>query len=106
MSAFFSEDAILYPAGRPAIDGRSAIRDFFEANTVEADSTLTTVPFEAQVSRSGDLGHTLGIYELRSLSTEGSSFTIPGVYLSVWEKDPNGSWMIIMQIHSPTGTQD
>jgi ketosteroid isomerase-like protein len=103
MSAFFHENAMVYPAGSPAIDGKSAIRAFFEASTMEPDSTLTTVPFEAQVSRSGDLGHTLGIYESRSLSTEGSSFTIPGVYLSVWEKDSNGDWMIIVQIHSPTG---
>jgi ketosteroid isomerase-like protein len=106
MSAFFHEDAIFYPAGCPTVEGKSAIRAFFEANTMAPDPTLTTVPFEAQVSRSGDLGHTLGICESRSLSTEGFSFTIPGVYLSVWDKDVNGNWMIIMQIHSPTGTQN
>lgn len=106
MSAFFHEDAILYPADGPAIDGKSAIRAFVEANTLEPESTLTTVPFAAQVSRSGDLGHTLGTYEFRSLSAEGSSITISGVYLSVWETDSNGNWMIIMQIHSPTGTQN
>jgi len=105
-AAFFDEDAVFYPAGRPAIDGASAIRAFFEANTMEPDFTLTTVPFEAHLPRAADLGHTLGIYEFRSLSTEGSSVTIPGVYLSVWEKDLNGNWMIIMQIHSPTGTQN
>jgi ketosteroid isomerase-like protein len=106
MSAFFHEDAIFYPASRPAIDGKSAIRAFFEANTMEPDSTLTTMPFESQVSHSGDLGHTLGIYEFQSLSTDGFSFTIPGVYLSVWEKDVNGNWMIVTQIHSPIGTQN
>jgi ketosteroid isomerase-like protein len=106
MSAFFHEDAIFYPAGSPAIDGKSAIRAFFEANTTEPDSTLATVPFEAQVSRSGDLGHTLGIYEFQSLSAEGSSITTSGVYLSVWDQDVNGNWLIIMQIHSPTGTHN
>jgi ketosteroid isomerase-like protein len=105
MSAFFKEDAIFFPAGSPAIDGKSAIRAFFEANTLEPDSTLTTVPFEAQVSRSGDLGHTLGIYQSRFDGTEESPLVL-GVYLSVWEKDIYGNWMIIMQIHSPTGTQD
>ncbi len=105
MSAFFHEDAIFYPAGSPRIDGESAIRAFFEANIMEPDSTLTTVPFEAQVSRSGDLGHTLGIYESRSLAAEGFSFTTLGVYLSVWEKDAKGNWTIVMQIHSPTEIQ-
>jgi ketosteroid isomerase-like protein len=106
MSAFFHEDAIFCAAGSPTIDGKSAIRSFCEASTMEPDSTLTTVPFETQISRSGDLGHTLGICEFRSLSTEGSSFAIPGIYLSVWEKNSNGNWMVIIQIHSPTGTQN
>jgi ketosteroid isomerase-like protein len=104
MSAFFHEDAVFYPAGYPAIDGETAIRAFFEANTMEPDSTLITVPFEVQVSRSGDLGHTLGIHESQALSTDGSSSTIPGVYLSLWEKDVYGNWMIVVQIQSPTGT--
>ena len=106
MSEFFHKDAIFYPTGSPAIDGKIAIRAFFESKTLEPDSTPTTVPFEAQVSRSGDLGNTLGIYDFRSFSTEGFSSTISGVYLSVWEKDANGNWMIIMLIHSPTGTQN
>ena len=106
MAAFFDDDAIFYPAGGSTIDGKSAIRAFFEANTMEPDSTLTTVPFEVQVSRSGDLGHTLGVYESRSPSSEGSSITIPGVYLSVWERDSNGDWTIIVQIHSPTDAQN
>ncbi|MBN1359161.1 MAG: DUF4440 domain-containing protein, partial [Sedimentisphaerales bacterium] len=105
MSAFFHEDAIFYPTGHTTIDGKSAIRAFVEANTMEPDSTLTTVPFEARVSRSGDLGHTLGIYQSRFDGTEDSPLVL-GVYLSVWVKDANGNWMIVMQIHSPTGTQN
>ena len=106
MATFFDDDAVFYPAGHPAIDGKSAIHAFFEANTAESDSALTTAPFEARLSRSGALGHTLGIYEFRSLSPQGLFSTTPGVYLSVWEKDINGNWMIIMQIHAPTGAQD
>ncbi|MBN2129791.1 MAG: DUF4440 domain-containing protein [Sedimentisphaerales bacterium] len=105
MAAFFDEDAVFYPAGSPTIDGESAICAFFEAEAVEPDFTLTTVPFEAQVSRSGDLGHTLGIYQSRFDSTEDSPLVL-GVYLSVWENDVNGHWMIVMQVHSPTGSQD
>jgi ketosteroid isomerase-like protein len=105
MSELFHEDAIFYPAGSPAIDGKIAIRAFFESKTLEPDSTSTTMPFEAQVSRSGDLGHTLGIYQSGFDRTEDSPLVL-GVYLSVWEKDANGNWMIIMQIHSPTGTQN
>ena len=106
MSAFLDEDAIFYSAGSSVIDSKSAICAFFEAKTIEPNSILTTVPFEAQVSRSGDLGHTLGIYEYQSQSTEGSSCTTCGVYLSVWEKDVYGNWMIIMQIQSPTVTEN
>jgi len=105
VSAFFDEDAIFYPAGSPALDGKSAIRAFFEANITEPNFTLTTVPFEAQVSRSGDLGHTLGIYQSRFDGTEDSSL-VPGVYLSVWDKDANGHWMIIMHMQSPVVSQD
>ena len=100
--AFFHEDAVLYPAGNPPVEGKPAIRAFFEANRMKPGFSVTTAPFEAQVSQSGDLGYTLGVYEFGFDAPDGSPVIQPGVYLSVWEKNVNGDWTTVLTMHSPT----
>ena len=99
--AFFSEDAVMYPAMRPVVEGKPAIRAYFEANRMQPGFSLTTVPFEAQVAASGDLGYTLGTYEFQFDGTNGSPVILPGIYLSAWEKDSNGNWAIVLNAGSP-----
>jgi ketosteroid isomerase-like protein len=99
--AFFSEDAVIYPANHLAVEGKPAIRAFFEDNRAQPGFSLTTSPFEAHVSESGDLGYTLGNYEFRFDGPGGSPTILPGVYLSVWQKMEDGTWKTSINIHSP-----
>jgi len=100
--AFFREDAVLYPSGSPAVEGKPAIRAFLEANHTQPGFSLTTAPFEAQVSQSGDFGYTLGVYTFRFDAPDGSPVLTRGVDISVWEKNRGGDWTTVLTMHSPT----
>lgn len=95
--AFAAPDAVMMPGGSNPVTGAAAIRAQF------ADGTghLTWKPFKAEVSKSGDLGYTLGTYELET-RTEGQSVTRYGKYCSVWKKQTDGAWKWVVDIGNPS----
>ena len=79
---------LLRPAHKPLV-GADAI-DFL---TLINDSayTLTWKPEKAEIARSGDLGFTYGIYELKTKDT-----TLKGTYVSIWKKQNDGEWKFVL----------
>jgi ketosteroid isomerase-like protein len=64
-------------------------------------TTIRWSPKEAHVSSSADLGFTLGEYTLESTDAEGHKQVKRGHYLSVWRKQPDGSWQVVADAGSP-----
>lgn len=54
-------------------------------------SSLTWQPTDADVSSSGELGYTYGVYTYREPDT-----TMRGTYISVWKKDSSGNWKVVL----------
>lgn len=46
------------------------------------------------VARSGDLGYTSGLYELKLKGTAGAAVD-NGKYLTIWKKEADGSWEVL-----------
>ena len=59
----------------------------------------TWQPIAVDVSRSGDLGYTHGLYELKSTNL-GKSVTEKGNYLRIWKKQ-NGVWNVVVDLANP-----
>jgi len=55
-------------------------------------------PFHADIAASGDLGYTLGTYELRAKDEAGKATVAYGKYCSVWKKQPDGSWKWVVDV--------
>jgi ketosteroid isomerase-like protein len=51
-------------------------------------------PTKAEASRGGDIGYTLGTYELTLNNPQGTPVTDRGKYLTVWKKQADGSWKV------------
>ena len=68
------------------------------------DSALRLVwsPDTASIAAAHDLGYTIGRYQLRRLSPDGS-FTVlsTGRYLTIWRKQPDGSWKAEIDTGNP-----
>jgi ketosteroid isomerase-like protein len=67
-----------------------------------ADSlfTLTWDPNFAEVAEGGDLGYTIGTYQMTASGSDGLQ-NFSGSYLTVWRRNANGVWKVEADIGSP-----
>jgi ketosteroid isomerase-like protein len=60
-------------------------------------STLNWAPIYGDISAAGDLGYTTGPFTLEDRTPQKRP-TVNGVYFSVWRKQTNGEWKVVMDI--------
>jgi ketosteroid isomerase-like protein len=63
-------------------------------------STITWEPVFCDVAASGDLGYTYGPVKYSYTDSTGNQKLMTGYYITIWKKQPNGSWKFVMD----TGT--
>lgn len=85
---YLADDAIIFRPG--PVEGKK-----WYAERGETPGTLTWWPIFAEVSRAGDLGYTTGPWDF---TKEGDESIEYGHYVSVWRKQPNGSWRVVLDI--------
>ncbi len=83
-----NEGTLLRPNHLPIV-GAEAI-DFL-SSVNDSAYTLTWKPAKAEVSKSGDLGYSFGIYELTTKDT-----ILKGTYVSIWKKQSDGAWKFVL----------
>lgn len=95
--SYYADDAVEVPNGEPLIQGKANI-----AKTMgfldQKDNHLTWAPVGADISASGDLGYTYGTYEFRSNDKDGKPVVNHGKYTSIWKKQKDGSWKIVLDM--------
>lgn len=96
----FTPDAINLPGGAPAAEGPEAIRPGISELFGAPGFALSWSPSTADVSACGDLGYTVGSYEITSDDAAGNPVTLPGKYLTVWKKQLDGSWKVAVDAPS------
>ena len=93
---YAAPDARMLPQGKDVVSGFEAVRR--QMAGFPAKATLAWKPFYADVAASGDLGYTLGRYELRATDDAGKEQVSYGKYCSVWKKQPDGSWKWVVDV--------
>jgi len=99
-ASFFAEDGAIVQSGVGEIRGRSAIH----ASMVPyfaAGARLSWDPLRAEVSGDGTLGYTIGEYRSESVGPDGESVIGRGLYVSVWRRQGDGSWRVVMDLGNP-----
>ena len=90
--AFYAEDAALLEPNAPIVMGKEAIRTAWSQLIAKPGFAISWQPTKVEVSRGGDLGYTMGTYELTTHDPTGKPETDRGKYVTVWKKQPDGSW--------------
>jgi ketosteroid isomerase-like protein len=88
---FVADDAVLLRPGYvPIVEG-----DVIKFLSAQEDTSfvMTWSPKGAQISKSFDLGYTYGVYEVK---LKGNDSTINGTYLSIWQKQADGTWKFVL----------
>ncbi len=88
-----ADDAFLMPDGAPGARGDS-IRTTWEQLLSMPGFGLEWRATSAKVAEAGDMGYIIGTYEL-TVEQDGASMVTVGKYVTVWEKQADGSWKVI-----------
>jgi len=94
----YADDAVRLPPNAPIIKGKEAIRARMSEVVAMPDFAVSWQATEVEVSQAGDLGYTLGTYELTMNDPEGKPVTDRGKYVAICKKQPDGSWKVVADI--------
>jgi ketosteroid isomerase-like protein len=89
--------SVLAP-GTPIATGPEAIRTVFTGFWSLPNMTLHWTPTKVEAGRSGDLGYSMGTYELTFNDPKGKPMTDHGKYVTVWRKQADGSWKVVADV--------
>ncbi|MEP6473472.1 MAG: DUF4440 domain-containing protein [Gemmatimonadota bacterium] len=80
--------------------GSDAIRQLMAGALADPKTLLDWQPVSAIAAGSNDLGYTIGKWQVR-LRAKRDSVLAHGNYLTVWKKQPDGSWKAAVDIGNP-----
>jgi ketosteroid isomerase-like protein len=96
--AFVDDDAIFY--GNSVSRGKEAVSKAWLPLFTDRSLFLKWSPNEVYVSSSGDLGYSIGDYVRMAKDRSGNPETATGSYVSIWRRQPDGKWKIVVDIGS------
>lgn len=100
-AAWFAEDGALVREGVGEIRGRGAVRDasrFLD----DPETELRWEPGRGEIAASGELGWTTGSYTIESAGADGEVRRGRGVYVTIWRRQEDGAWKVVMDLGNPT----
>ena len=93
-AAWFAPDGVALGNGVAAVVGQVAIAK--SAAWSPKDYQLTWTPTDAAMGPSGDMGYTWGHFEGHSKDANGNPVTTSGRYMTIWRREPNGDWKVVL----------
>jgi ketosteroid isomerase-like protein len=89
---YAAEEARIFQNKLMPIVGKDAVVKFMTENV---KSQVTWEPYFVEMSKSGDLGYTLGKSQSTVVSTNGKKTVSYGHYVTIWKKQSDGSWKLV-----------
>jgi uncharacterized protein (TIGR02246 family) len=101
-ASYFAEDGSWNQSGYPKATGREAIQKLAQVlfKTQTGVSWTTT---KLAVSEAADYAYQVGAWELIDKDAKGKSTKTIGKFVTVWKKQPDGSWKVQEDIGNPDG---
>ena len=99
--SYWTDDAVIYSPGEAPVEGKEAIRNYVGGSLKLPGFAITWTPTRAEVSRSGDLGYTTGTNAVTVPSTDGSTTTVEGRYVTAWRRGKDGKWRCVVDSWNP-----
>ena len=100
-ASYYSNDASLLLPNAPIINGRENIKGALKTMLADPNFALTFQSTRAEASKGGDFVYTVGTYSMTlSRPSDKTAVTDKGKYLTVFEKQPDGSWKAVADMIS------
>ena len=95
--SYYADDAVEVPNGHAFLRGKAEI-----AKTMgfldDPNNHLLWTPVGGDMAASGDFGYTYGTFEFRSRDKEGKLVSNYGKYTSIWKRQKDGSWKVVLDM--------
>jgi ketosteroid isomerase-like protein len=98
--AAFVDSGMMFGDGGP-VAGRDSIRAVADVMFEDTTFTLTWEPTMAVSAAAGDLGYTVGRWESARRRPDGSRSSTSGSYVTIWQREPEGSWRVAVDVGTP-----
>lgn len=96
-----AENAIFMPDKAPMARGDS-IRTTWEQLISMPGFKLEWQATSAEAAEAGDMGFTIGTYEL-TVEENGTPMVTVGKYVTIWKKQPDGAWKVAVDCFNGDG---
>src|SRR5581483_8063932 len=97
----YADDATLMIPNMPLLKGKDAIHKGVAEMTADKNLALSFVTSSAEVAKSGDIAYTQGTYTLTVTDPKTKKpITERGKYVTVYQKQPDGSWKAVEDINN------
>jgi ketosteroid isomerase-like protein len=97
--ALLDDDAIFF--GTDVARGKNAVSKAWLPYFTDRALFLKWHPTQVEISSSGDLGYSIGEYERIGKDASGNPAIVTGNYVSIWRKQPDGRWKVVLNIGTP-----
>ena len=91
--AFCDDQVSMLVSNVPIATGKDAVRKAIAYDFANGD--LVWHANKVGVARSGDMGYTVGSYDLKMKDTSGKPVLDKGKFITIWKKHADGSWKVI-----------
>lgn len=102
--SFWTDDAIVYPPGQPALEGKAAIREYVAGALEIPGFEIAWETLDAELAASGDLAYLTHRNRITAPGPDGELVTTHGKGVTVWRWTEEG-WKCVVDIWnaSPDG---
>lgn len=87
-------------AGGQVYIGKAAVRERWSQMLQDPHTQISWRPQYAEVAKSGELGYTMGSFQIVGEESNGSPAKIEGEYVTIWKKGSDGKWRVIVDTGS------
>jgi ketosteroid isomerase-like protein len=101
-SSFLAEDVTTIRPNSPVVHGKKEVADRWAKLLSDPASSITWNPLHAAISDDGEMGFTLGSYEVTRANGLTRAVAGTGKYVTIWRKQSDGSWKVAFD----SGVQD
>ena len=93
-SSFLADNVSTLRADQPVLRGKAAMQSAWKPLIENQSISLRWQPISADISKSRDLGYTVGSYTVTRTDEKGTSIVGTGKYLTIWRLQGDGSWKV------------
>ena len=94
--SYWTDDAVVYPPGQPAVSGKEALRTFVTDGLAMPGFTIRWNTSAFEVSASGDMAYGVGTNTVTMNDAQGKTITERGRSVTVWRKGADGRWRCVV----------